>query len=329
MLTTYFARGLLKGFGFSGYRSFGNELAKIGPLKKINFIIGQNNSGKSNIIKFLDEQYAYFTSRVHRGYLRDSIHLSERSINEENLPFKSSADNHISKTKYIPKISFPIFKNNESLYKYFTDKYSHHHDLIEKVIAFFEDNNELRFTYEAVNSHPERGLVLVEKAYDDIFPLLDMGEWNYLYRSFTNIETYSFAESHIHRIIQELLEDIPSRIVPKVEIISAIRKIGDKSTEARDFNFSGEGIIEKLAQIQNPQRETYQQDKSKFHLINQFVRDVLERPETEIEIPYEQNMILVHMDGKTLLLESLGTGIHEVIIIAAAAYFTGRNYCLY
>ena len=41
---------LLKGFGFSGYRSFGNELTKIAPLRKVNLIIGKNNTGKSNIV---------------------------------------------------------------------------------------------------------------------------------------------------------------------------------------------------------------------------------------------------------------------------------------
>lgn len=39
-----------RGFGFSGYRSIGSELAKIAPLRKINLIVGQNNTGKSNII---------------------------------------------------------------------------------------------------------------------------------------------------------------------------------------------------------------------------------------------------------------------------------------
>jgi AAA15 family ATPase/GTPase len=41
------------GFVFSGYRSIGDELVVIAPLKKINLIIGKNNSGKSNIINFL------------------------------------------------------------------------------------------------------------------------------------------------------------------------------------------------------------------------------------------------------------------------------------
>ena len=45
------------GFGFSGYRSVGDELVKIAPLGKINFIVGQNNVGKSNIINFLGSHY--------------------------------------------------------------------------------------------------------------------------------------------------------------------------------------------------------------------------------------------------------------------------------
>ncbi len=56
----------IEGFGFSSYRSFGDELQLIGPCSKINFIIGQNNSGKSNIIKFLDEHLrANLTSARH------------------------------------------------------------------------------------------------------------------------------------------------------------------------------------------------------------------------------------------------------------------------
>ena len=35
--------------------------------------------------------------------------------------------------------------------------------------------------------------------------------------------------------------------------------------------------------------------------------------------------ILVHMDGKALPLSSLGTGIHEVIILASAATLLQRN----
>ena len=48
----------IDGFGISGFRSFGQDVQRIGPLKKINLFIGQNNSGKSNILLFLKHHYA-------------------------------------------------------------------------------------------------------------------------------------------------------------------------------------------------------------------------------------------------------------------------------
>ena len=59
----------LHGFGLSGYRSFGQELQRIGPLRKINLLIGQNNSGKSNVLRFVHGHY--------RGLLR-SVRQSDQ-----------------------------------------------------------------------------------------------------------------------------------------------------------------------------------------------------------------------------------------------------------
>lgn len=46
---------------------------------------------------------------------------------------------------------------------------------------------------------------------------------------------------------------------------------------------------------------------------------MIDKPEATIEVPYERDTILVHMDGRVLPIESLGSGIHEVIILASAA----------
>ncbi len=43
----------IDGIGLAGYRSFGQELQRIGPFEKINLFVEQNNSGKSNILLFL------------------------------------------------------------------------------------------------------------------------------------------------------------------------------------------------------------------------------------------------------------------------------------
>ncbi len=76
---------LLNGFGFSGYRSFGNDLTKVAPLKKVNLIIGQNNIGKSNIVNFLAHQYSYFFSKV----------KGPNIAGKQDMPFKD-IDRHLS-----------------------------------------------------------------------------------------------------------------------------------------------------------------------------------------------------------------------------------------
>src|SRR6266568_7243782 len=47
----------IEGFGIAGYRSFGKNVQRIGPLSKINIFAGQNNSGKSNILNYLMNQH--------------------------------------------------------------------------------------------------------------------------------------------------------------------------------------------------------------------------------------------------------------------------------
>lgn len=79
----------LDGIALSGYRSFGKEVQKIGPLQKINFLVGQNNSGKSNILLFMKHHlHNIFTNKPAR-----------------EITF-SSLDSHIGSD--IPMIQFAI-----------------------------------------------------------------------------------------------------------------------------------------------------------------------------------------------------------------------------
>ena len=88
---------LINGFGFSGYRSFGDELVKISPLKKVNLIIGKNNVGKSNIISFLDKYYSYFVLKAR----------SQGSNNQQTNNF-TEVDRHISNERVDHRIAFSL-----------------------------------------------------------------------------------------------------------------------------------------------------------------------------------------------------------------------------
>ncbi len=298
----------LKGFGFSGYRSFGNELAKIYPLKKVNLIIGKNNTGKSNIVNFLKDQYAFFLAKAR----------SQRQIGRQQEPPFKDVDRHISKERAIHRISFPISQGEVDDYisGKLPDENRHriHRNLAKKLLtsdAFTDSNGNLWFTYSSDNPNGEFKLEIDEAS---ITPALDHREWNQLWMSVTNRSGGDINAHWIPETLRSLAYIPPDN--PNIEVIPAIRKIGAAGSEASDY--SGEGIIERLAKIQNPPLSE-QAEKEKFFAINTFVREVLENNTAEIEIPYARDMILIHMDGKTLPLESLGTGVHEVIILAAAA----------
>lgn len=297
---------LLKGFGFSGYRSFGGELAKVAPLRKVNLIIGKNNIGKSNIINYLNEQYSYFVKKA-----RNDRVFGEQPIS----PFKE-IDRHRSERQTIHAISFPILK--DELDAYIDEKLPNgnmtHKILAKKLLSskpFSDENGNIWFTYSSNNHNAELKL---DFSINELQPLLQPREWQQLWIALTKKGQGDIVQHWIPQTIQALAY-IPLSI-PKIEVIPAIRKVGLAGTKPKDY--SGEGIIERLAKIQNPPLIELDK-KEKFSAINKFVQEVLENHSAKIEIPYDRDMILIHMDNKTLPLESLGTGVHEVIILAAAA----------
>ena len=51
------------GFGIGGYKSFSGAPQLVGPFKKINIFIGENNSGKSNVLRFIRDVYHPIASK--------------------------------------------------------------------------------------------------------------------------------------------------------------------------------------------------------------------------------------------------------------------------
>jgi len=297
---------LLNGFGFSGYRSFGNKLAKISPLRKVNLIIGQNNVGKSNIVNFLHDQYSFFTSKA-QGH---------RDVRGQQTNAFSEIDRHISNEQIINRIAFPLLYSE-------LDQFVHQRlpnanqeqqrSWARKILTegFASDENCIWFVYY---SSTPNGEFEIDIETENFTRILQAHEWQSLWSQLAG-RTGGSLDAHWIPETLRILSYTPESC-PKVEVIPAIRKIGSAGSQATDF--SGEGIIERLAMIQNPSL-TSQNDKEKFIAINKFLQTVLENETATIEIPFGRDMILVHMDNRTLPLESLGTGVHEVLILAAAA----------
>ncbi|MGB7334453.1 MAG: AAA family ATPase, partial [Salaquimonas sp.] len=66
--------------------------------------------------------------------------------------------------------------------------------------------------------------------------------------------------------------------------------------------------------------------RTTFDKINSFVQSVTGKSDAVLEVPAHRKHLLVHMDDKVLPISSLGTGIHEVVLIAA--FCTINQNCL-
>ncbi|MDA0153278.1 ATP-binding protein [Vibrio sp. Makdt] len=294
---------ILSGFSFSGYRSFGGEeKAVIAPLQKINFLIGANNAGKSNVMRIVSEHSSLFdkhqtnfdvldTPQIGTGKFQFSIAVSKQQVSE-------LASGMIRDKSYHSRIQYLEWLFSTDLFEHLEG---------EETLTWFNIDNL------GPNIHTS----LDEKLARDLTKPRGFS-WTDLSVSI-NGSHYSNEFSNIPNVLGRLSSAKPNIRFNSV-IIPAIRQIGAANTQLSDHSdFSGAGIIERLQKLERPSIGTNQEDKKKFEKINVFLRSVLENDSATLEIPHDRSMIIVHMDGKTLPLESLGTGIHEVVILAAAA----------
>jgi hypothetical protein len=292
----------LDGFGMPAYRSFGEGIQYLGPLEKINLLIGQNNSGKSNVLQFVIKELAEASSaartdKSYRGIAEEDRHIGAR-YDRLRFAFGLALEGpaHQALVERLSGLSAQgsIFTSLDKILR--SDALGGNGE-----VAWFE--------YES-NRHGE--LVLSESLVTGIQSVLNPHEWADIWNAFTGKGRGNLANwvpESIHAISPVQWG------VPTVAFVPAIREVRIKG-EANIF--SGAGIIERLAQLQNPGHKD-QALKLIFGKINRFLQRVVDSESAAIEIPAQRDTILVHLNGRTLPLASLGTGIHEVVILASAA----------
>lgn len=293
---------LIPNLAIAGYRSFGKTPQYFDNFSKINLLIGRNNAGKSNVIRFLND--------VHPQ--------SNKSKSDVNNPLNrhllESSLGLIGRGEKLVEISLGDFSLNDNFHLLTRFPAEHQRKPIQNAFSkIFLRKRELDktnlpwsfFTYPFNNKlHPI--------GWKEALQVLSDNELHSLWS-----QLFNMSGGDRNHWEQQIIATIASDIAAvNIEVIPAIRQIGVKGTISNEFD--GNGIIERLARLQNPDIDN-QKDKHRFSQITNFLRSVIDNPAAEIEVPHDRNTINVHMDGKTLPLESLGTGIHEVIILATAA----------
>lgn len=290
----------IDGLGLSEYRSFGRDVQRMGPFEKINFFIGQNNSGKSNVLLFLKNHYG-------------------EALRCEKLKL-SDVDRHIGQTsgKQVCEFGLKIGGSNyNTLLERLKDRVKTNPRVMEMVEPILRSETLTHGTDLAWFPYEGQGIdALSPKVVQEIHTesILRDNEWSTLWSSLTGQSRGGIKQHWIPETLRILS---PVNLAPpKVDLVPAFREV-KKGSIAED-DLSGIGLIDRLMQLQDPAFGK-PEDRRRFDEINKFLQTVVGNPEATIRIPHDRAMIIVEMDNKTLPLSSLGTGIHEVVIMAAAA----------
>lgn len=286
----------LHGLGVKNFRGIDDEYQLAAGLSKFNFFIGPNNAGKSTMLDLA------------------ARYLPVRQRNRDN-----------------PVQSDPLDANRSSKSGPMWVTYGEPVDLVFRKMSElprFKSTADAKLIDGAkmlLDWMAEDGLIWIEgqppyqeavrwKAWREADPsLIPAHYWQQLANAIGGGSGGNFLHWY-SKITNGLVSLIPPDL-PKVRLIPAFRRIGAADETASET--SGSGLIESLARLQNPQLDRTEKDRKVFAKINRFLQTVTNRPEAKIEIPHSHDRIHVEMDGRILPLERLGTGIHQVVMLAA------------
>lgn len=282
----------IDGFTFSGYRSFPSDrTAELRPLGKINLIAGQNNSGKSNILRVIAATFAPTQGEQNNWDrpLGDAEHAYVRAV---FYPFEK-----------ILSWRQPQYEARDEELRAFLDLFAAEGDPYKGIFWPVGDGRQLddaglqALTTE-IGSPPLARSLSMQLAHsgggmpgDDTF-----------------------------RVLKWLFANQPA--LPQAVVVGGTRVISNENDAKPDLN--GQSLKSRLQQLQSPATDRLA-DRQKFEQFQEFVRTVLDDPTLTIDIPYDLTTIHVTQNGHTLPVENMGTGVHEVVIIAAAATVTSDS----
>jgi len=293
----------IHGIAIANYRGIGHEMQYISKFSDLNFFIGPNNSGKSTILQFLSK------------HLRDEIGTGHRNRFAKTW---DELDAHLGKNT--SQILFGVladFREHPSK----KHENSHVSSLAKKLLEaiapngfawIFPSSTTNQYGFDPSSAVKFRGA-------------LSRQDWYTLWGQLLNKSSGDLDRHWIPETLTYFAATVEPAI-PSIRLIPAIREIGATGSTFDDF--SGKGLIDKLAELQNP---THDQRalKERFEKINLFLRSCTESDDASIEIPHDRRYVLVHMDNKILPLASLGTGIHEVIMLASfCTLFDNQIICI-
>ncbi|MDB5665864.1 AAA family ATPase [Cypionkella sp.] len=300
----------LEAFSAQFYRGIGSETQFIGPLSDINFFIGPNNSGKSIILNLLAERTPFVQrspamaisqagTERHRGSSEGEMCFSVGFLEDTLL---SNIEQRLAKT------GRPVDET--------------HLGALKKLISRIALNGIVYITQKNASDNSS---IYPPIETSNLVDCLEGWEWNRVWTALTQQGGGSLMQSWIPQTLLSMAQIQPLSL-PECVAIPAKRQLGP--TGQGFSGLAGQGLIDYLAEIQNPDHDE-REKLDDFEKINRLLRTVTGRSDARLEVPTKKQHLLVHMDAKVLPLGSLGTGIHELILIGAyCTVYSNKIICI-
>ena len=227
---------ILPNLAIAGYRSFGKQPQYFEKFAKVNIFIGQNNAGKSNVLRFLHEVYSQASEKS--GPTLDPLvkHFPNQpptllgigeEIDRTDPTRPKLPDDH----RLIVGMQSGPIKNKAAftLGKVFAEK--------SKI-----DQTTLSWTLSTISRRVDE-----QNSWTKAIKALEDHELQQLWSTMTNQQ----RGDRVAHWEPEVIRRLPAPpIAIKTQLIPAIRQIGTKGSTSDGFD--GTGIIERVAKIQNP-----------------------------------------------------------------------------
>lgn len=296
----------LEGLAVQFYRGIGSETQYIAPFSDMNFFVGANNAGKSIILELIKDRVnsskKLDITETYRGgpegSFRCLIGISrktfERTVSDV---LEKLITSHRSRTGRPPNIEV---EEVQEIVGTIADQ------LVHCGGVWFNDSER----QSLIDFDSQDRIAKVARCFDLPF-------WQLLSRMVGGVVQQT-PERCAQTLLKRVTED-QKFVLPERMLVLAKRELGKRQDtfDEKSRELSGKGLINQLATYQNPADNDYDEKRQIFDDINSFVREVIGKPDARLDVPSERQHLQVHMDKKVLPLSSLGTGVHEVILIAA------------
>lgn len=300
----------IEGFGIAGYKSFGPEIQWAYPFGKVNVFIGPNNAGKSNLLLFIAEKYAYAVGKSQNPneapFFEEDLHRADGAVGQIFLPLRLHCRKAIRDNKIRSDMDLFVRRLNPPDSPFF--------------IPFQNHGEGSRIAHELINEIQNMSLHL------DV--------WRGFSAELTTV-SHPSVDENIQGTLRTLIDWTVLNKIDKPILLPAKREL-NRAPNSLDYRLQncteyvdGQDLIAKLGHLEKPDVKTIKEDQSRFLQLQEFVREVLDDKTAKLEVPKKAEYLIIESAGKHWKLQELGTGIHEVIVIAAAAIiYTNRVICL-